>query len=444
MEQLLTFAILGAAVIVVLGSSRAPQGRAIGIWVAASTLVTLLLPSALDLSTSAVWADGSSISIDDDRMSVQVSDGDRRLRMRADAEFRFNDAEDGIAFLAPGGHMDLEQRIRRHEVRALAVDAARDGTLSFEYRVDREVQPYDAAAQAWLAQVIPDLLRATGMQAEARVARILDRGGVDAVLAEIERIDSDHVQGIYFAALATQAETDGATLARVLDLTGRQIGSDFELRQTLTTLAEDRHLDEEGSLALLGAAHHIGSDFELAELLVASVSRIEPSTAVADAYLTAAREIGSDFEMRRALSALVTSRWADQASPTALFDTAAQIGSDFELAEMLIDATPLASTGPEASAAFLRACATLGSDYEMGRVLTALVRRGESDHDLLRDVLRLAARDLGSDHERSQLLIAAAGQVRGDPELRDAYQAAARGLGDYQYGQVMRALGDAE
>ena len=104
-----------------------------------------------------------------------------------------------------------------------------------------------------------------------RVARFLKSGGASAVMAEIARIDSSYVKGIYFTELFKQA--------------------------TLTP--------EQYRQAMAQASREMKSDYELASLLISIADRLPNDETSRDAYFTAAAGISSDYELRRVYSTML-------------------------------------------------------------------------------------------------------------------------------------------
>jgi len=83
-----------------------------------------------------------------------------------------------------------------------------------------------------------------------------------------------------------------------------QIGSDFEHRMALMTLASNAELTPAGWKMLLESAQGIGGDFECAMLLMAVASELPPDADVVAAYRATLATVGSDFERQRAAAAL--------------------------------------------------------------------------------------------------------------------------------------------
>ena len=83
------------------------------------------------------------------------------------------------------------------------------------------------------------------------------------------------------------------------------IGSDFERRRVLTTVAGRPGLIDADIAAIARSVQDMGSDFERAETLLAVITHQRLSSAARDAVLAAARGIGSDHERGRVLSAML-------------------------------------------------------------------------------------------------------------------------------------------
>jgi hypothetical protein len=82
------------------------------------------------------------------------------------------------------------------------------------------------------------MIRTSGAFARDRVARILQRGGPDAVLAEVSRLESSYVRRVYYSELLRQAPTTDALLTEVLQRVPSDLKSDYEKATLLTQAAK--------------------------------------------------------------------------------------------------------------------------------------------------------------------------------------------------------------
>src|SRR5688500_9069717 len=127
----------------------------------------------------------------------------------------------------------------------------------------------------------------SGMFASDRVARFLKQGGPDAVLAEIDRLqtDSSYLKRVYYSALLKQADLSQPQLARVLDRVGKDITSDYEKATLLVQVLQEPNVTDQQRLEVTRATRGINSDYEQRKVLTA-VLKAEPlSPAVATAAI---------------------------------------------------------------------------------------------------------------------------------------------------------------
>ena len=357
-----------------------------------------------------------------------------RIEMTLRGDVAFTDTEDDVLSISGPGEFELS--IKRGGVeRSLRVSPGKAGLVR-EYRVDGKKQAFDADARAWLAKALPHLLRETAFQAEARGKRILARGGADALLDEIDKIQGDHARGKYLAVLFGSARLDDAAMTRAMALASA-IGSDYELRQALSAGLDNQAMTPAAQVRLLEAATAIGSDYELAQLLVQLAESHALQGPVLDAWRTALAGIGSDYEQRRVLSALLERQ--EPAAARLALESAADIGSDYEARQLLDQSVAMARSDTSVRAAWFRILDGIGSDYEQRQAIEALLQGGPVDKTLAADVLDALA-NVGSGYEVSQALRKLAAVMPADPALIERYREVARRLSDHERGQAERAL----
>jgi hypothetical protein len=297
---------------------------------------------------------------------------------------------------------------------------------------------------------------------------------VNGVLAEISRIQSTYVKGLYYrelfkqAALTpeqykqvmTQAGTEMRSssyeLARLLIAIADKLPSDdasrrayfqaasgitssYELRRVYSTMLKRGPVSSETLAVLLENTASITSDYELSELLRQILSQQRLDERNRAAFFRRVATIKSDYERRRVLSAAVSkTQPSDQALLESALSAASTMGSNYEAAAFLLDVLKQNDIEGVSRAPFFKTVAGVTSGYERGRVLQAVVRRPGTSNETLREVLRSASGMSG--YELSQLLqlIARTHALSGD--AREAYLAAAERLSGYEQDQVFAAL----
>jgi beta-lactamase regulating signal transducer with metallopeptidase domain len=339
---------------------------------------------------------------------VHTDDDGRTVRLQTRGNMDLTEDWTGIARLSRGAEVRFEEEAKGVE-RRLDVTPGSGGRPVYRYRVNGKERAFDAEGRKWLQAMLLEYLRRSGYKADERVAWILKRQGPAGVLAEVSHIQGDYGTRIYLEQLFKQARLEPALVERAFRQAGRQIESDYELRQALTAALDRQVLTEAAALA----------------------------------YAEASQGIGSDYEARQALSPLVFKFRHNARTLSALLQVSKEIGSDYELAELLEDvAGEYALADPGVRSAYVEAVAGIGSDYETRRALSAAVERGDLSPDTLAAVLQAAEKQIGSGHELSSLLVEVAREYTLTGPTRQAYVKAMRSIGSsHDRERAEKALG---
>jgi hypothetical protein len=100
-------------------------------------------------------------------------------------------------------------------------EADASGTIRRRYWDGTSEKPFEPDGRGWLSQVLPRIIRQSGLGAPARVARILKAKGPSGVLAEITLIEGSWSKRVYFTELLKSPGPDTATVRQALEQAGR-------------------------------------------------------------------------------------------------------------------------------------------------------------------------------------------------------------------------------
>jgi hypothetical protein len=295
-----------------------------------------------------------------------------RVEVRYTGAIAVSDDDRDILEITPRDYLSIiEEGFGFGVAKKLELRGRADKTIERKYIVDGRETPYEPEGKAWLEEMLPDVVRRSGLAAQARLERILKAQGVAGVLAEISLLESDFVKRVYFSILFEKANLAGADLAQAISHAGQTVSSDYELGQLLKRIIEHGNLQPTARDAFFDAALSIDSDYEMANLLIRVADANTIDAAFRGPYFKALATIDSDYEHRRVLSEL-TERVSDPAILSAMIESTKQINSNYEAAQFLVEFAEHQPFNERLRAMYLEAANRLPSDHERNRALSAL------------------------------------------------------------------------
>ncbi len=372
-------------------------------------------------------------------MNFRISTGDYTLGVRGEGQIDLAPDGSGVAALDEGGSLDVRMTRGRTERRVRFEGV--NGAVEQQFFVGGDEQPWGPDADAFVTEVMPVVLRETAISAEQRVAWLIENRGHEGLLDEIGLINSDFAQRVYTVQYATAATIADADFQRLMSLAAARMGSDFDLRTTLTEVHDLEMPTGAQFVALLGAGKTIGSDFDARTLLEHVGPRMPSTPEAAAAYFDLATTIGSDFDMRLALQPLVTrADGSDELVAGAITMAAREIGSDFDLRALLAEAAPRVGASDTLARAYTTAVGGIGSDFDHREALMALAG-GASLTPAGWKLLLESARGIGSDFDCATLLVSVAPHLPRDADVIAAYRETVATIGsDFDRARANAAL----
>ncbi|HEY4079848.1 MAG TPA: M56 family metallopeptidase [Burkholderiaceae bacterium] len=366
---------------------------------------------------------------------IETGGPEGRIKIDIDGPVQFTDAEDDIVGVQ--GRLNVVDKRNGHTHHLLI--SAEDGKpMSRVYERDGQpIAQLNEQDHAWLADITSLIVQST-VSADDQVKRLLARGGVDAVLARIDKQTSDSSRSNLIQALLRTGAPSPATQDRLLAAVGG-IRGDFDRRGALQALAENK-LSEAQQITWLERDAEIGSDFESREALVSLAPQLLDSEPVLAAWSKGFKKIGSDFEKRNVIEALMASDKPTPARVSMALAASGDLGSDFEHRTALQTiGSHLDVSDTQQVRAYTLSAGRIGSDFERREALVSLVQTGKLKLESLDAVLD-AATGMGSDFETRNVLQAVAEVMPNDAALISHYRKVARRLGDHERGQAEKAL----
>jgi len=366
------------------------------------------------------------------------SSGRDTVAVKWTGAFRLTDDDKDIAWIEPG-------RLVRVSDGALLLATGVDVTANAEGALERKyyrngfAQPFEPEGRVFLEQALQALVRRSGFAAESRVARFLATGGTDAVLSEIDRLESSHARRRYYTELFEQATLSPADVTRVIKRAQQAIDSDYELASLVVAAAPKAGANDEALVVLLEATSAIGSDYE-ARRAITAVMPERPSASVGGAALAASRGLNSDFERATLLLSFIRKGGMSAATQPAFFDLVKGMRSSHEQSRVLRAAVVAPGSSEDVRLEAARVAQGMSSDHERRQVLSAAMADEPVTARSAAGVIESAAA-IKSSHERSTVLLDLVKKGGVTNETQAAFFTAVSGLpSGYEQRRVLQAV----
>ena len=208
----------------------------------------------------------TSISVDNGVYKYKSRRGSNSLDVEYDGRIEFADDDKSIKSISRGGYLRIRSASFGNR-REILAESDNGSTINYEYYEGRRRADFDADAKEWLADIILEVVRTTGIGSEARVARFFKNGGVDGVLNEVSDIRSDYVSHIYLQDLLEMDNLKDDDLVKIAGYVPKELKSDYYISEVFKDHG-DRFLKSNESIeAFLSAMNRMSSDYYVSEIL---------------------------------------------------------------------------------------------------------------------------------------------------------------------------------
>lgn len=307
------------------------------------------------------------------RWRAHWSGDDCTVDLRATGEPKFNAEFTDVTSVTAGGTLDITVIVGSH---VRKVSFRRDGgALTRSQSIDGQTRPWDDSARKWLADLLIDLDRMSGIGVDYRLPALLSRGGVAAVLDETDEFSSDYVRSLYLLRLIERQPLSESDYQRIVVSAARDVRSDYEMSRILRAVADRSSLENTATRrAYLDAVDKMTSDYERSRVLQTIFARTRLSRDLVREAVRSAGTFRSDYERSQVLLVAIANKSLADGDAQAVVEAVSKSVSDYEKSRVLRAVAGRFTLDAEARRAYLRAAGTIKSDYENRRVLAALVK----------------------------------------------------------------------
>ena len=337
-----------------------------------------------------------------------------------DGDIRVSEDDRSVESISPGGYLKISIRTFGNS-RELLINSDSRGNLSYEFREGRQEIPYEPEGRRWLAEVLPDVIRSSGIDAERRALRIYARGGIDGFLDEISKIPGNTVMALYFSALLDQQTLNDGELEKLIYAIAGKMSSDTE-RGRLFREYQDSFLRNAGvATDYFSAISRLSSSSEKGRIYREIDQPLDfTDRQMTDAYFAGIDRISSSTEAGSALRhTIATHRLTDYALGVLLRSTA-KVSSSTESGRVLRTFTEINLDDPSVRESFFAAVDHLSSSTEAGSVLRDVLRKNKVDGASMVALLN-STRKIPSSTESGSVVRTISSINLADAQIREAY-----------------------
>lgn len=314
-------------------------------------------------------------------------------------KFELMDDESGFKSISPGGYF----KFRKNDLKVKAESNLR-GEIEYAVLEGNNTIPPGDQEKLLIAFAIREMI-GFGYDAEGRMERVYQKGGIQALLNQADSMKMDPVRMIYLNKLLSIDSLSPENLQLVTKKM-ETLGNDMDKANFLNKVTPEQFQNPAIAAACFSVLHSMGSDMDKSNVLQHIISQDSLSESFTDSILSISSYLGSDMDKSNIYNALINKGLIQ--GP--LFDS------------------------------MTTAISQMGSDMDKVNLYSNLVKQSHISETQWITLIAKAAQ-LGSDMDKTNLLISYTQKMPRTEPIKSAYTQAAKSVGDdFNYGKLMRAI----
>jgi hypothetical protein len=365
--------------------------------------------------------------------TMTFGNGNDNFEIKWSGKVRLNDDETAIESITPGGYLKFS-----HNDEKMIAESNLQGDIRYSLYDGRQQLAMDEKGKKFLAGAVHTIVE-VGFDAQDRMDRLYKKGGIQALLGEIEKLKHDDLKGMYIDRLL-----QNDSLARDdLVILVRQIGglaADYEKENYLNRFNTDQLKDTSIMQAWLGAVAHVGGDMQKNNLLRHLIDLEPVSDEVFGKIVGIMMHFGEDWNKEQLLSTLIEKDSIPADRIDKLLDVIGGLGADQSKENMLSKLIDRDAVPEERFHRLLEMVGHLNTDFNRQQLYKKLMaRKGLTEGEWVS--LLDGVSHIGSDFDKSNLLVEMAAKIPKSDTLKATYLKVAKTItNDMDYGRAMRAV----
>ena len=371
-------------------------------------------------------------------ITINRSSGLSSFNVEMRGKFEVTDDDKDIKSMSADGYLEINKTT--FGSRRTIIITPDGAGIRREYYEGREKISWEPAGREWMSEILPELLRSTTIAAESRVNRFYKRGGLSAVLNEINVIESDHVKAHYANVLMglNLAVKDYPTVIQSISTT---MDSDHYLTEFLEKNMAKFLQDKASTDAVFAACANMDSDHYKTQVIKEALNSQTPTAEGIASILKASGNMDSDHYKTEVLTSLLRKDNLTDAIISEMIAGTMSLESDHYRAVVLKKALTKPGLSPASFKKVVESVKEIESDHYKTDVLTDLLEN-KLNTDVNQAIV-LISENIESDHYKTIVLNSLVkSQNLDDASFRKLVEAGSHGDSDHYASQFLQtALG---
>ncbi len=359
-----------------------------------------------------------------------------------DLEYRgkivFTDDETDVKYISPGRFLKFSKRSFGNK-RTIILEGEAKGEIFREYYEGHKKLPFEPDGRKWMASVLPEIIRSTGIGAEERARKFYRNGGINALLEEIALLPSNYVKGKYYDASFKISGLKDDEMVSLIEDAGEEINSSYELGKIITGNSEAFSNKDLAVAAAINVTSEISSSYEQAKVYKHLLTKANLSSNNKTLVIKNVREINSGYEQSGVLQAILKDELSTE-NVRLVIGEVGYISSSYEQSKVLQYLIKNQSFDDLDLNIMLNAVSKISSSYEQGKVLRLLVDQEKLSSEQIITIAK-ATKYISSGYEKSKFLQSIIGEQELDEASINAVLAITSGLSSsYEKSKVLQLI----
>ena len=336
---------------------------------------------------------------DNNKITTKNRNGISSFEVESRGKIILTDDDKDIKSMSPDGYLEVKKTVFGSK-RTLIISSEGSG-LRKEYYEGRTKVPFEPTGRQWMGEILPELVRSTTIGAEGRVDRFFRKGGVPAVVSEIESLESNYVKS-HYANLLMKQSINPKDYVRIIDRIAGTIDSNHYLSGFLKNNLDKFIKSNDALEAVFRATNNLDSDHYKTEVIKSGLNSQSVSIDAVRIIMKSASSMGSDHYKTEVLTSLLNQNNLTDEIISEMFITSKTIDSDYYRSLILNRALNRDGLSATSFQRALESVKDIDSDHYKSEVMTSLINK-PIPLDLQINLIGLT-KSIESDHYSSLVL----------------------------------------